>query len=199
MKFNIRALSAATIAVGGMVLVLSAASAQVGAGPVVPVTPAAPEAQTVAMPRGVVEAASAYEAFIHKAAAINAGFTDGGSIVQAMNVAEASQVQQMNEGEIAYAAMVALHDPVFVQGVRDAAGGPEQQAQLTAALASEPWSVTQVAGARSAAMLVGASLRRDGELLLGTGKTVKQSAYDVQHQAWSKQKVPDAAERLAKA
>ena len=53
------------------------------------------------------------------------------------------------------------------------------------------------AGSSHAAGLVIAALSSDGQKLFDLGKSVKQAAYDVQHQAWSKGDVPGRDGRLA--
>ena len=153
----------------------------------------------VTLPRGVVEAASAYETYLRGAAAIRAGFRDGASVEQAMNIGEAYQPEQLEKGLIAYAALIALEDEDFVRGVQDLARGPEGRVNAAYELQSNPVRVAMIPGSGEAAALVRAVLHEEGGQLFETGRAVKQSAYDVQHQAWSKQDVPDPARRLARA
>ena len=156
-------------------------------------------AEAVTLPRGVVEAASAYETYLRGAAAIRAGFRDEASVERAMLVGEAYQPEQLEKGLIAYAALIALEDEGFVRGVRDQVRGPGDAERAAYALQSDPNNLAMIPGSGDAAAMVRAVLRKEGGQLFETGRAVKQSAYDVQHQAWSKQDVPDPARRLAKA
>jgi len=145
-----------------------------------------------------VEAASAYETYLRHAAAIRAGFRSGEAVNQAMNVGEAYQPEQLEEGVIAYAALIALEDERFVRGVRASVQRAGDSAHEADALLADPAEAAAIPGAHDAAALVGAVLREEGVQLFTVGRAVKQSAYDVQHQAWSKQNVPDPRERLAR-
>jgi len=187
---------------GGAAGLLPSASAQNDPAPRIDVfaeQPTSQAATAVTLPRGVVEAASAYETYLRRAAAIRVAFRDGAAVSEAMNVGEAYQPEQMEEGLIAYAALIALEDQRFVRGVRNAVQGPEDGERAADSLLADPRSVVAIPGAGDAAALVRTVLREEGGQLFETGRAVKQSAYDVQHQAWSKQTVPDGAARLAHA
>ena len=153
----------------------------------------------VTLPRGVVEAASVYEAYQRKAAAIRASFRDGEAINRAMLVGEAYQPEQMEEGLVAYTAMIALDDAAFVRGVQASVQGPEGAAREADALLAQPAAITAIPGSGEAAALAGAVLREEGGQLLAAGQAVKQSAYDIQREGWSRQTAPDATGRLARA
>jgi hypothetical protein len=71
--------------------------------------------------------------------------------------------------------------------------------QLAGLIEQDPRYVLSLTGASSAAGLAIAALTEQGQKLKAAGAAVKQSAYDVQHQAWSKEFVPDRDERLASA
>ena len=105
----------------------------------------------------------------------------------------------MQRGITAYAAIVALQDPTFVAAVRKYAADPNGRAQVAAALMADPRYATAFTGADSAAGLIIAALTDQGQRVLDAGKRVKQAAYDIQHQNWSKGTVPDIADRLAQA
>jgi len=146
----------------------------------------------------VVEAAGAYEAYMTRAAEMRPEYADGASVAAALKTGAAYEPRQMQEGVIAYAALVALQDPVFVRGVKDAARTPEEADRLAEALLDEPWNVTALRGAEHGAGVVAAALKEQGEAVHAAGRRVKQSAYDVQRQAWSKQTVADRGGRLAR-
>ena len=147
----------------------------------------------------LVDSASAYETFMHKAGSISPAFTDGASVAQAVRTGAAWEPKQMLEGEIAYAAIVALQDPAFVQSVRELAADPAMHERVISDLLSNPNAVTRIRDTDGAAALAASALGQQGERLLASGKSVKQAAYDVQHQSWSKSDVSNPDGRLAEA
>ena len=163
------------------------------------VAPSAPEQAPASarLPREVVEAASAYEIFVERAGAIDARFADGEAIRAAMITSETWQPEQLGQGVVDYAALVALQDPRFVEGVRRAGATAANAETLIRALEADPRQVAAIEGADGAASHINAVLTAQAERLAETGRKVKQSAYDIQHQAWSRQTVPDGAARLA--
>lgn len=156
-----------------------------------------PGAPAVTLPTKVLEAASVYVAYVDRAAAVNPAFPDGQAIAASLRATEAYEPRQMQEGMTAYAAVVALQDPTFVASVRAFGADPGQRAQVAAALMADPRYAAVFHGADSAAGLIVAALTDQGQRVLQTGKKVKQAAYDVQHQKWSAQFVPDREGRLA--
>jgi hypothetical protein len=163
--------------------------------------PAAPKLAaptSVALAHKVVESASAYLAYMHKASQISAAFTDGAGVAKEVKTGAAYEPKQFEEGAIAYAAIVALQEPAFIEGVRQAGGGdPDRAAQIAASLTANPASAATFLGADAAAARASAALRRQGDMLMEAGVKVKQSAYDVQHAAWSKGDVLNPETRLA--
>jgi len=120
-------------------------------------------------------------------------------VASSLKVAEAFEPRQLQQGIIAYAAMVALKDPAFVNQLRIYATDPRQADAIAARLYSDPNYVAAIPGAQSAAAMVQQSLNGQAQRLNATGAAVKQSAYDVQHQAWSKLPVENREARLAEA
>jgi len=157
----------------------------------------APGAPAVTLPTRVLEAASVYVAYVDRASAVSPAFPDGEAIATSLRATEAYEPRQMQEGLTAYAAVVALQDPTFVASVRAFGADPNQRAQVAAALMADPRYASAFHGADSAAGLIVAALTDQGQRVLETGKKVKQAAYDVQHQKWSTQFVPDREGRLA--
>jgi hypothetical protein len=100
---------------------------------------------------------------------------------------------------VAYAAILALQDPTFVQTVRGYAADPSNRIALRDQIIANPNAVVNLAGAESAAGLIVAGLGGEGQRMLISGRAVKQAAYDVQHQAWSKKDVADRPGRLINA
>ncbi len=161
-----------------------------------PVAAAPPPPPPVLLPSRVIESASAYRAYVDRAAAIDAGFNSGESVAAALKVGETYQSDQLQKGETAYAAILALQDPTFVATLRGFARDAAQRTQIANAIMADPTYATTFKGADSAAGLVVAGLSEQANRLTAAGAKVKQAAYDVQHQSWSKADVPDRPGRL---
>ena len=158
-----------------------------------------PGAPPIALSDHVVQSASAYRAYMRRAAGVTAGFTSGPSIETALARADQSEPQQLASGAVAYAALIALQDPNFVAGVRTYAGDPGTRAEIARRLVASPDYAALLPGAASAAALVIANMNADGARVAGAGFLVKQSAYDIQHSKWSLAVVPDRDGRLSRA
>jgi len=169
--------------------------------PVAPlvVPPQAPPPPPVTLSNHVVEAASEYRAYIQKVTKITPSFQTGPQIEESLAVGEAYEAQQLSRGVIAYGAVVALQDPTFVAGVRTFAVDPDGRKAMAAKIIADPNYVAALPGAPNAAGLVIATLGADASKVRGAGELVKQFAYDVQHQAWSKKTITDPLGRLARA
>jgi hypothetical protein len=163
-----------------------------------PVLPPAPN--SVALSHRVVESAAAYLGYIDKASALSPAFTDGVGVAKELKVGAAYEPKQFEEGAIAYAAIEALQEPAFVEGVRRASGGdPDRAAEIAVDLMRNPASAATFSGADAAAARASAALRRQGDRLLDAGTKMKQAAYDVQHSDWSKGDIVEPEVRLAAA
>ncbi|WP_133254996.1 hypothetical protein [Phenylobacterium hankyongense] len=138
--------------------------------------------------------ASAFESFMHKASGIDASFSGPGEVSQALQTGASHEPKQFEAGMIAYAAMAALQEPGFVAGVQRASRDRDLANRLTA----NPELATDLPGGDAAAARANAALFRQGEALADDGQKVKRAAYSVQHQAWSKARVPDPAGRLSR-
>ena len=167
--------------------------------PVAVIAPASPPPPPVALSAPVVEQAAAFRTYLRKAAAISPGFRGGPDVEQAMAMAVQSEPVQLSKGAIAYAAVVALQDTQFVASVRTYAVDPQGRKSLARKLMNDPNYAAALPGASGAAGLVIATLNAEGAKVRGVGELVKQAAYDVQHQKWSKDPVPNPALRLAQA
>jgi len=155
-----------------------------------------PEAR---MSRGLVAAACAFERFMQGAAGVDAAFADRAAVDHAVDVAVAYDPQQLETGMIAFAAMTALQEPAFVAGVRQAveeAGSPEAFAQK---LAEDPDLALRLPGAQAAAARASGALAREAEPLVSAGGRIRQAAYDVQRQDWSRAWTAEPGGRLARA
>lgn len=152
---------------------------------------------TVSLSSKLIDQASAYRAYVDRASQISPAFTDGASVAQGLKVGESYEPDQLLRGAIAYGAIVALQDPGFRAGVRTYVADPDQRRQVAYSIMKDPAYVVGIAGSAGAAGLVQTALSGDGEKLFTDGKAVKQAAYDVQHQAWSKAEVAGRDARLA--
>ena len=150
-----------------------------------------------ALPQEVVSAATAFQAYMSGAAKIDAGFADGEQVAHGLKTASAYETSQMEEGMVAYGAIVALQDERFVAGVERAAGRGDDRARFAEQLVQDPARATQVDGADEAARRIEAALGEKARALVSAGTQVKAAAYSVQHQAWSQAPVGDAQGRLA--
>jgi hypothetical protein len=162
-----------------------------------PVAAAPPPPPPVLMPSRLIEMAGVYKEYVDRAAKIDPGFTGGESIATSLKTAETYEADQFQRGETAYAAIVALQDPTFVASLRAFAYDADQRTKIANAILADPNYATTFKGADSAAGLVIAALAEQGQRLAAVGSKVKQAAYDVQHQSWSKAEVPDRPARLA--
>jgi hypothetical protein len=191
------ALTFAAVA-GCAALVLSGCESPAPLPPAV-IPPHAAAPPPVSLSGHVVEAASLYHMYMQRAAQITPSFVNGPQIEDSLNAGENYEAQQLSRGVIAYGALVALQDTNFVAGVRTYAVDPDGRRSLAARLVSDPNYVSVLPGAASAAGLVITTLNADSSRVRGAGELVKQFAYDVQHQAWSKKDVIDPLGRLARA
>ncbi|MBP6878732.1 MAG: hypothetical protein KBC34_11965 [Phenylobacterium sp.] len=164
-----------------------------------PPKPAEPPAPAVSLAPSIVEQASAYRYYVDKAAAISPAFVDGQMVAEGLKVAAAYEPKQFLKGAIAYGAIVALQDPTFVAGVRQYAGTAAQRQQIAYEIMKDPAYVVGLPGSSSGAGAVIAALGEDGNKFYQAGKTVKQAAYDVQKQSWSKADVVGRDARLSQA
>jgi hypothetical protein len=186
----------ATVGAAALLMALQAAPEAPPPGSDAPAS-RAPAAPAVTLPSTVLDAASVYIAYVDRAAGVSPAFSDGASVASALRSTEAYQSKQLQRGITAYAAIVALQDPTFVASVRKFGVDPNGRAQVAAALVADPRYATAFPGADSAAGLIIAALTDQGQRIIDTGKRVKQAAYDIQHQTWSKDTVPNRDDRLA--
>ncbi|MDB5479905.1 MAG: hypothetical protein JWO83_958 [Caulobacteraceae bacterium] len=160
--------------------------------------PAADPGPRVAISRRLIDAAGAFDGYMHRASAIKADFNNGAMVAHAVALGSVYEPNQLQQGAIAYAALVALQDPLFVQAVQDAGSSPGAREAFAARLADEPQWVLNAGAARRAATRVSAVLGRMGAQLVMAGAAVKQASYDLQIQGWSKGPIVGGDARLAR-
>jgi hypothetical protein len=182
------------ISIAGAVCAAAAWMAGCATAPPPPVAEAPP---AVTVPAKLVQAATAYVAYVDKAAAITPDFENGEMVAVKLKEAAAYNAVQFQRGEAAYGAIVALQDPAFVAAVRAYTTDSTTKAQIVNEIMKDPAYVVGIKGSDSAAGLVIAALDSQGTRILRAGEKVKQAAYDVQRKPWSKATVPDREARLA--
>lgn len=190
-----------------LLVLLAAASASTLAGcateapqPVaVAVAPPQAPPPPIALSSRVVEQAAHFRTYLRKAATVSPAFKNGAEVEQSLALASGYESKQMAEGVVAYAAIIALQDPQFVASVRAYAVDPGGRRGIAQRLLADASYVAALPHADSAAGLVVATLNDEGVRVRTVGERVKQAAYDVQHQKWSKEAVPNPAVRLAQA
>ena len=185
------------VSVAALSFAVTAANAADSVAPIA--APAGPPAPPIALATPAIEAASAFRAFEQRAALISPAFTTGAGVEESLAVGSAYEPKQLSRGAIAYAALIALQDPTFVSTFRVYAAFPAQRKALADRIVQNPLYAAAFAGAPSAAGLIVATMASQNSKITTVGAAVKQSAYSVQHSAWSKLKVIDPVGRLNKA
>jgi len=152
----------------------------------------------VHLARELIADASAFETYTRDAGAIQPGFVNAASVSIALKRGASHEAHQLEAGMIAYAAMAALKEPAFVEGVQRAASETESRDAMVQSLIEQPQSALGFAGSVEAAAHIQAALAGRGGTLFSAGTRVKQAAYDVQHRAWSKASVSNPRDVLAR-
>lgn len=156
----------------------------------------------VALNQSVAEAASIYVAFTRDVSALQGGFNDPESIQAAIRRGTAYDPAQLSRGLIAYASIVALQSPEFVQGVRQYATDRTTREQLAANIAADPRWASHLPGADAGAGLIMAALRTDIDALTRAADSIENDAYAIQsdgRRSWGVAQVVGREARLADA
>ena len=165
--------------------------------PVVVEAPPPPPAGPVGLSDRLIGDAASYEAYLQRVTATSPSFSSGAGVADALKIAAGYEPKALIRGAVAYGAVAALEDPMFVASVRAAGNSPENRRLMVGYILSDPTYPFQFRGSDRAAGLVKEALGGAGLRLLAIGKIVQQSAYDVQHQGWSKEDVTDRGGRLS--
>ena len=139
-----------------------------------------------AVGRRVTDSASAYSGYVRNTAAIDPSFGGPAAVQRALRTGTDYQPRQLQEGMIAFAALIALRDQAFVDGVR-----ADPDPDLAQRLLRSPEAVLEVPGAGEAAADVAGVLRAHGLALEAKGQAITATAYSMQSQAWSDGAVAD--------
>jgi hypothetical protein len=158
--------------------------------------PPPPPPGPVALPQRTLADAAAFQAYLERVDATSPAFTSGAAVSMALKAATAYEPRALIRGAVAYAAVAALEDPTFVAEVRTAGNTPENRRLMVGYLMADPGYAFLFKGSDRAAGLAREALASGGLKLLAAGKVIKQSAYDIQHQPWSKIEVTDRDGRL---
>jgi len=146
----------------------------------------------------VVQQAGAYATYMRKASAISPVFTNGPSISDALRIAAHSEQHQLQQGVVAYAAIVALQDPAFVSTLKGFASHASSRDAMIGYILADPNYVLTLNGHESAAGLIVSTLNAQAARLTAAGAKVKQESLDIQLKAaWSKKPVPNPDQRLS--
>lgn len=167
--------------------------------PKVVAPPPPPPAPSVSLSPKLIELASAYRHYVTSTTAIAPAFVDGEAVAASLRTGAQYEPQQLAKGAIAYGAVMALQDRTFVEGVRIYAKDPTQRRQIAYEILKDPAYAVGIQGSASAAALIIGALGSDAQRLYDNGKTVKQAAYEIQKQPWSKAEVASREARLAHA
>ncbi|MDC7683833.1 hypothetical protein PQU92_11130 [Asticcacaulis sp. BYS171W] len=179
------------------IMALSLAACQTEAPPPPPAPPPpAPAGPPVSLAPGISDAASIYVAYIDSARKMGTDFADGAMVQTKLQQGASYEPKQLGRGAIAYAAIVAMQEPAFRSQLRGYAADETARRDLVNKILANPAYAATIPGANIAARRVILALSSDGEMLYARGSAVKQNAYTIQKQAWSKGVVTDPAARL---
>ena len=157
----------------------------------------AEEGPSVSIAKQVIDAAGAFERYFRTANAVNPEFDGPASVSAALMTGAAYNSRQLEQGAVAYAALVALQEPTFVGALSDISANASDRAAFVERLTAAPDQVLELAGAPQAAALASLALNDLGSGLVSRGHAVAQAAYTVQRQPWALEPVAQPAERLA--
>jgi hypothetical protein len=162
-----------------------------------PPMPEPPPMPSVELGSRFIDEAAAYDSYMREAAAISPGFTDAANVAASLRTGVAYDAGQLRRGAVAYAAIAALTDPVFVASVRRLGATPEQRYAIVAGIFESPIRALDFADGTRAAGLAKQALASAGMRLFDNGNAVKMAAYSIQHQPWSLVDVADRDARLS--
>lgn len=146
------------------------------------------------LPDPLLAEAAAFRSYMAEAQTIPTTFKSGAEIEKALEVAGGYHHEQLMRGAVVAGAAAALGEPSFVEALR--AIPEDRKAMLADMIARNPWMVISLAGAPAAAARVEEAVGGPAARLAANGAAVKQFAYDMQKQAWSKEVSPHHADIL---
>lgn len=141
---------------------------------------AAHRAPPVSLGDSVADSASIYLAFTRDMAAIEGGFESPEAVQAALRRGSAYNPDQLSQGLIAYASIIALQSPEFVAGVRQYASHRPTRERLVTDIVADPRQASYLPGSQAAAGLIMAALRNDIDALSRAADSIENDAYAVQ-------------------
>src|SRR5699024_10059835 len=84
----------------------------------------------------VIEDASAFRAYMTSTSGISPDFTNADQVAAGVRTASAFEQNQLQQGAVAFAAVMAMQDPTFVSSMREYAADPEQRAHIASQILS---------------------------------------------------------------
>lgn len=158
----------------------------------------------IALNASVAEAAAVYIAFNRDMAALEGGFTSAAQIQDALRRGSAYDPDQISRGLVAYASIIALQSPEFVNGLRQYTGDPAARERLVARIVADPGYASTLPGAEAAAGLMMTALADDVRALGRAADSLENDAYAIQarhdpRRSWAVAEVPDRLGRLERA
>ena len=155
----------------------------------------------VTLNQSVADSAAVYIAFARDMATIEGGFESPEAIQAALARASGYDPEQLSRGLIAYASILALQSPEFVQGVRQFNAPESTRQQIVAEIVADPKRASRLPGADAAAGLIIASLQRDVQALSRAANSIENDAYNIQNpwdprRSWAVGQVADRQGRL---
>jgi len=141
--------------------------------------------------------AAAFQAYTQHAAGLPTTFHDAPTVASTVRGGMPYNSDALVRGAAAFGAIAALQEPTFVASLRAAGQDPEKRRLMLNRFIADPTYVFTFPGAEAAARNAKAAIGGTGLRLMAVGAAARQSAYDVQHEAWSKGFVIDPEGRLA--
>lgn len=164
-----------------------------------PPPPPAPVGPPVTLSPLISDAASVYVDYIYQLKHIKSDFNNADDVQTRLSTGSQFEPQQLARGAVAYAAVIAMQDPAFRSTIRGFANNDQSRMEMARSLMSDYTYVAAIPGVSTAAERVITALSDDGRSVYEAGSKVKQSAYDVQRQKWSKDPVAERDARMTKA
>ena len=151
--------------------------------------------------QSVADAAAVYLAFSRDMAALEGGFTSPDQIQAALRRGAAYDPEQISRGLVAYASILALQSPEFVEGVRGLADDQVTRERIVARIVADPSYASTLPGAQAAAGIVMSTLGADIDALGRAATSIENDAYAIQEpwdsrRSWALAEVRDRQGRL---
>lgn len=183
----------------GAAMVLALVLAGCASDQAPPAPPPAPApVPPVSLSSDIADSASVYMAYVTQARSLRADYQDGATVQMALQKGATFEARQLARGAVAYGAITALQSVEFRRNLDTVRANPEARDALIRQIYANPASAAGLPGAETAAHEVIDALSRDGDQIFQAGARIKQSAYDIQKQAWARETIAGRDERLTR-